>query len=219
MSVVLSATAVATEKESDTWTLLIVSPVSGSAVMWGKFVGVMRRLFWPWTIVLLHFGIFTVAGVVSVWSTLIVIAMTVSANALWVATGLYLSLRLTRVTTAVVVNLLLPITVYALVPLVLATIEYGLDFMRGDDMAELTLYYLPYWYIGEGIDSLSRSQNVHMYALDGGGSIRLPFFDTSLPMLSILFLALAAGVVFIGLTVLIIQWTAWRFDGYVKRAS
>lgn len=218
MSVVLSATAVATEKESDTWTLLIVSPVTGSQVMWAKFVGVMRRMFWPWTIVLLHFGIFTLAGVVSIWSTLIVIAMTVSGNAIWVATGLYLSLRVSKVTTAVVLNLLLPILIYGLVPLTLAAIEYGLGFMRGEDVAELTLYYLPYWYMGEGIDRLSNGSSIHTSILNTNQRIWLPFFGDRVAGIYMLILVFVASTIFLGLTALILQWTAWRFDRYVKRA-
>lgn len=219
MSVVLSATAVATEKESDTWTLLIVSPVSGTQVMWGKFIGVMRRMFWPWTIVLLHFAIFTLGGVVSIWSTLIVIGMTVSANAVWVATGLYLSLRLSKVTTAVVINLLLPILIYGLVPLALAAMEYGLGIMRGDDLAELTLYYIPYWYMGEGIDRLSSgTYNLHADALSGNRQVWLPFFNDRVHSVYMLLLTLVTTLVFLAITVLIVQLTAWRFDRYVKRA-
>ncbi len=234
MSVVLSATAIATEKESDTWTLLIVTPVSGQQVMWAKFVGVLRRLFWPWTIVVLHMGIFTLTGAVSIWSTLIVLWTTITFNLLWIATGLYYSLRFNRVTTAVVANLMSPILVYGLAPLILAAMQYGLPGMRRTEIVEIPLYWLPYYYIGVGIDRLSRS-NYYAY---GGSSDRLttlpassldpdymftnsfwiPFTHANWPIFYLLPMTFIAGAVMLILALLIVWWCGFRFDKLVKRS-
>ena len=43
----LSSTAIANEKESDTWTVLLVSPISAKSIVLGKLVGLLRRLVWP----------------------------------------------------------------------------------------------------------------------------------------------------------------------------
>ena len=41
---VLAGTAIAQEKESDTWTLLLATPISGWDIVWGKVLGQLRRL-------------------------------------------------------------------------------------------------------------------------------------------------------------------------------
>ena len=43
LTAVLAATAIAQEKESDTWTLLLATPIRGSAVVWGKVLGILRE--------------------------------------------------------------------------------------------------------------------------------------------------------------------------------
>jgi ABC-type transport system involved in multi-copper enzyme maturation permease subunit len=100
VAITTSATAMASEKESDTWTLLLVSPVTGRQVVWGKFCGVVRRLLWPWMLIVLHFGAATVTGVVAWPAAMIVIGLSLACNLLWVATGLVFSLRCRRTTTA-----------------------------------------------------------------------------------------------------------------------
>lgn len=217
MAVVVSATAIGTEKESDTWTMLIAAPLSGQQVMWAKFVGVVKRLFWPWTILLLHVGIFTLGGVISIESAIIVLMVSISFNLVWIASGLYLSLRLKRVTTAVVLNLLLPVAIYGLTPLVLAAMEYGQNVISLRELPEITLYWLPYWYIGEGIDSLSGRLN---YSFNSGRAIfHPPYSNQSWPVMYLLPLSCLASMGQIIIAMLIVWWSGFRFDRFVKRAA
>ena len=62
---VVSATAIAGEKESDTWTLLLATPLGAGEIVRGKFLGLMRRMVWPWILIVTHFTIFALCGVIS----------------------------------------------------------------------------------------------------------------------------------------------------------
>ena len=51
LTCVIAATSIAQEKEGETWTVLLASPLSGWAIVWGKALGVARRLMWPMVLV------------------------------------------------------------------------------------------------------------------------------------------------------------------------
>ncbi|MDB5299562.1 MAG: hypothetical protein JWO87_1225, partial [Phycisphaerales bacterium] len=123
LALVISATAIAQEKEGDTWTLLLATPVSGRTIVWGKAFGVLRRLLGPALLITLHFLLFTIVGVISVRAFLVILWAMFSFNSVWVATGVYFSLRCRKVTVAVIVNLLLAIGTYVVLPGILAVIS------------------------------------------------------------------------------------------------
>src|SRR4029079_8997121 len=102
---VISATCIAQEKEGDTWTILLASPLSGSAIVWGKALGVLRRLMWPMILAIAHFFLFMLAGVVSPTGFALVVVVMTCFISIWVATGVTLSLMFRKVTIAVIVNL------------------------------------------------------------------------------------------------------------------
>ncbi|MBC7782206.1 MAG: ABC transporter permease subunit, partial [Burkholderiales bacterium] len=214
IAVVLSSTAIATEKESDTWTLLIVTPVSGGSVVLGKFFGVFRRLFWPWLLVVFHFLFFTVYGVLSIWSALVVIWVALTFNIVWIATGLYLSLRLRRVTSAVVTNLLLVLTVYAAIPILIA-VASPRRLWEEYDPSELCYYWLPYWYLGFGIDEISSGSRS---VLDHGNTFNVPVVIQQWPIVYFIHFALISGLVQVLISWAILWFASTRFDKIVGRA-
>ncbi len=122
LACVLSGTVIAQEREGDTWTLLMATPVSAREVVWGKVLGLVRRMVWPIIIVAAHFSLFGFMGVLS-WSAVFVIVWTmVMFNTPYIATGVYLSLRCKKVTSAVMLNLAIPIALFVVSPMVLATL-------------------------------------------------------------------------------------------------
>lgn len=149
MLAVFAATAVAHEKETDTWTLLIASPLKGSQILWGKWWGVWKRALGVIVLAVLHLVGFALAGVLHWSGVMVTIAVMIGFTSVWVATGLYLSLKLRRVTTAAAVNLLLPVAAYLGVPLVLLLIG---ELTNSHNAPELSLWYLPFYYIGIAID-------------------------------------------------------------------
>src|SRR6185437_8076241 len=87
----------------------------------------------------------------------IAIAVVAGFNAIWIATGVAISLRFRKVTAAVILNLSLPIALYGGWSLVVAV----LDSLAGnrDILLRLVTWYLPYYYIGEGIIGGYRAQS------------------------------------------------------------
>ena len=216
MAIVLSATAIATEKESDTWTTLIASPLSGGAIVWGKFRGVLSRLRWPMVLIAAHFTLFALAGVIS-FPTLLIILWTAAIFTLpWIATGLYFSLRCARPTTAVVFNLLLPLIGYAAVPLVVNAVQTAVQHDRyryaSRDYAEIVLYYLPFYYQSMAIERLSRVTNSY------GWEFQLPMRMGDVSASFLLPMAFVAGLFLLLVTALMLYLLSQRFDRIVGRA-
>jgi hypothetical protein len=124
LTCVLAATAIAQEKEGDQWTVLLASPLSGSAIIWGKALGVARRMVWPTALAAAHFFVFRAFGVITQPTFLMVLTVLITFNLIWIATGVALSLRCRKVTVAVIVNLALPVVLYGVVALLLTVAGY-----------------------------------------------------------------------------------------------
>jgi ABC-type transport system involved in multi-copper enzyme maturation permease subunit len=208
---VLSATAIAQEKESDTWTLLLTTPLSPSRIVLGKLAGLSYRLLWPIVFIIVHFMFFIIDGVVSAKAVLIVLCVAVGCNTLWAATGMYLSLRLKRVTTAVILNLLLVLFIYAGVPMILAIL--GEVTTGTDNWAEVSLMGVPYVYEEAAINRLTPA----LYGSYRGNWLSLPIGSVSISA----FQQIVATVVVIHvlLAALIVSFTVSRFDRMVGRAT
>ena len=206
LTCVLAATAIAQEKESDTWTLLLTTPLSGRAIVWGKVLGLYRRLAWPGALIAAHFLAFAVAGVIGWPAYFLTLWVLFSFNSVWAATGLYLSLRSRKVTFAVIINLLLGVGLYLVVFFVLIVFAELWD-MR--TLPELVGWYLPYFYLGEGLTTnwsnwTDEQQRLPMNVEATGDA----------------FLAVAAlvGVIHLAIASVFLQATANAFDGIVGRA-
>src|SRR6185437_2077752 len=163
---VLSATVIAQEKEGDTWTLLMATPVSGSAIVWGKVLGTIRRLQWPAAIVLVHLLIFWIAGVISLSVVGLILWIIVTFNSLWLATGIYFSLRMRNTTSAVVYNLLMAPLLYGL-PFGILTVISNMHFPR-TSYEENVGWYLPYYYLSSGVHGLIYTRH-NSYFTDPSG--------------------------------------------------
>lgn len=157
----ISASSISTEKESDTWQLIVSTPLSGRQIVYGKIFGMLSRLMLPACLVLLHTIIFTILGAIS-WIGSIVTLLTLAGFALpWIPIGLFLSLRLNSTTTAVVVTLVLQLLTYVGL---LAVLSLTSKLLRlDDDIIGFALIVEPFYYIAE---SLYRS-------FDFSGTIRL----------------------------------------------
>jgi ABC-type transport system involved in multi-copper enzyme maturation permease subunit len=202
---VLAATAIAQEKEGDTWTLLLTTPLTGTQIVWGKVLGIYKRLLWPAALILTHFLAFTVFGVIS-WQALVVAFWVIfSFNAIWVATGLFLSLRHRKVTFAVIVNLLLAVGIYLVAFFVLLTAG---ELMGVRDLQEAVAWYLPYFYLADGITANWTSKQDLVYL---PGNLRV----AGETFLAVVF---TVGAVHLGVAYAILRATAGMFDRVVGRA-
>ena len=209
LACVISATAIAQEKESDTWTILLASPVSGAAIVWGKAIGCARRLLWPMVAMAGHFLLFTVAGVITPVATMTALVVIAGFNAIWIATGVWLSLRCRKVTFAVIMNLSLPVLLYGVFSLVLVLIDELLR-IQGDDLMEQITWWLPFYYIGEIMNA--GGWDHHRGPSRPGGNwqeVSQGEFFLIASGMAALHLAVAAAL---------LSWTAARFNAIVGRA-
>ena len=207
LTCVIAATGIACEKESDTWTLLMATPMSARAIVLGKLAGQFRRMMWPTIFILIHFLLFTIGGVLSVASFVLIVWILVSFNTIWVATGLYLSLRVRKVTLAVIFNLLMPIAAFPLMMLLLVIIGNTFD---SRDLGEAVGWYAPYVYLASAIEGFSN------YRYSGG--FWLPFSHSRATADEFMMTVLVAGIGQLLLTAGLVAYTIARFDKIVGRS-
>lgn len=212
---VLSATAIAQEKESDTWTLLLATPISGEAIVIGKFLGIVRRMLWPTLLVVIHFGVFTIVGPLSFLSYVLLLWILITFNCVWVAVGLFLSLYLRKVTTAVVLNLMIVIILFVGVPVTLLII--GELVGMGEDLAETACWYLPYYFSIASIEGLS-SRLGNWYQGTVYRSVQLPNIG-QVSADEFVFAVIVIGLLHVLVAVLILLLTMSFFDRIVGRSA
>ncbi|MDB5174318.1 MAG: hypothetical protein JWN51_3091, partial [Phycisphaerales bacterium] len=217
LALVISATAIAQEKEGDTWTLLLAAPVGGRTIVWGKAFGVLRRLLGPALLITLHFLLFTIVGVISVRAFLVILWAMFSFNSVWVATGVYFSLRCRKVTVAVIVNLLLAIGTYVVLPGILAVIS---AYTESRTLVQQVSWYLPYYYEVSAVEEMRPAETAifraSLYA-DEERRIWLPS-DDHVAWPEFMAIAFIVGCAHLVAACLVIAHTAYHFNSIVGRA-
>jgi len=136
-TMVLPATSITSEKESRAWPILLTTTVSNWEVLWGKFLGALRRCSAAWLLLFAHVVVFTLPGIIHPVA-LLQLGILVAWIAFFLcATGLYFSTRFKRTTTAVVANVALAVAIWGVFPLLLGlTLEVT---RTGDDLLEFYL--------------------------------------------------------------------------------
>jgi ABC-type transport system involved in multi-copper enzyme maturation permease subunit len=116
-TMVLPATCITTERESQTWALLLTTTLGRWEILWSKFLGTMRRCVPAWLLLFVHLLVFVTLGILHP-----VALVQFGILAAWLilfltGTGLYFSTRLRHTTTAVIANMALAASLWALLPL------------------------------------------------------------------------------------------------------
>jgi ABC-type transport system involved in multi-copper enzyme maturation permease subunit len=138
----MAATTITSEKESQTWAVLLTTPLSSHEIVWGKAAGALRRSLPVWSLFFLHLIIFTAVGQLPFWVSLQVALAVAGICAFVVGVGLYSSAVFRKTTSAVVVSLLAPITVWGIFPLLLV---FFAEFSRSSQkMVEHLVCYNPF---------------------------------------------------------------------------
>ena len=113
---VLAATPITAEKESRSWPILLASPISDWQILFGKAVGVFRKCLPAWLPLAGHVLLFTILGKIHPIALLLLGMIAVWVTLLLTGSGLCFSARFKRTTTAVVMNIGLVLTLWAIVP-------------------------------------------------------------------------------------------------------
>jgi len=126
---ILPATCITSEKESQSWPLLLATTLSDWQILFGKFAGVVRRCMPIWCLLFGHVIVFSLVGYIHPVA-IVHFGILVAWIVLFLSgTGLYFSTRFKHTTTAVIANFALAGVIWALVPIVTLMI---VGISRGD---------------------------------------------------------------------------------------
>ena len=133
-TIVLPATCITSEKESRSWPLLLATTLSDWQIIFGKFIGVLRRCLPIWFLLFGHLIIFILAGMIRPVAFIQMTILVAWVVAFLSGTGLYFSSRFKHTTTAVIANFTLAGAIWGFMPvlLVLLLAVGGMS----DDLAE-----------------------------------------------------------------------------------
>ncbi len=126
LTVTASASVISTERESRTWPLLLLTPLTDRELLLGKFVGVLRRCGPVWLALLAYVAGFAYAGCFHPPAVVQVTMIILSTLPFLTATGFYFGSRLRRATEAVTANLVLAGVLWCGAPILGAVAESGL---------------------------------------------------------------------------------------------
>ena len=119
-TMILPATCITTERESQTWPLLLTTTVGNGEILWSKFVGAMRRCLPAWFLLFGHVIVFVALGIIHPIAIVQVGILVAWLVLFLTSTGLYFSTRFRHTTTAVIANMGLAAALWAVFPLFLA---------------------------------------------------------------------------------------------------
>jgi ABC-2 type transport system permease protein len=121
-TIVLPATCITSEKESRSWPLLLATTLDDKQILFGKLTGAFRRCLPAWVPLFGHIILFSFMGIIHPVA-IILMAIPVTWTVFFLCcAGIYFSSCFRRTTTAVIMNLALAVTIWGIVPLLLAII-------------------------------------------------------------------------------------------------
>ncbi len=138
-SIVIPATAIASEKESRCWPLLLATTLDEREILLGKFIGSLRRCLPGWAPLLGHVFAFGIVGLGLIHPAAILhtVILVMWVTLFLLGTGLYFSVRCKHTTMGVVMNFALAAVIWAVLPLLLFIIVEAGGF--SDDLGEAYL--------------------------------------------------------------------------------
>jgi len=191
-AVILPATCITSEKESRSWPLLLATTLTDWQILFGKFIGIVRRCAPVWAILFGHILLFTVAGIIHPFATVQILILVAGIAVFLSGSGFYFSARFKRTTTAVIANSALPVVLWGLLPLLMAfagRIGHGYD-----DFIEYYIAANPFVHIVMVMDAAVRERGLGSSYWPGMG--RLSPFESTMWMLVCMVGYMVLGLLF-----------------------
>lgn len=144
---VFPSTCITSEKECRAWPLLLATTLNDWQIIFGKFIGVLRRSFFLWLLLFVYVGLFGTVKLVGPLAFFHIIVLIAGTTIFLCGTGFYFSTRLKRTSEAVITNIALAASLWGLLPLLLALLE---DAFRGNSYGRMiyrSLSDLGEWYL------------------------------------------------------------------------
>jgi ABC-type transport system involved in multi-copper enzyme maturation permease subunit len=102
VNAVFAATRITSEKETQSWMLLLATPLSDAEILLGKAISTIRRCVPIWGLLAGHVLLFVVIGYIHVVAVIHLLMLVVWITVFVTGAGLYFSARFARTTSAVV---------------------------------------------------------------------------------------------------------------------
>ncbi|MBP7052325.1 MAG: ABC transporter permease subunit [Phycisphaerae bacterium] len=129
-TITASTTGISRERESQAWSLLLMTPLTDTDILVGKFVGVLRRCGPIWLLLFAYVVAFAWAKCFHPMAVVHAGVMIVSALLFLSATGFYFGSRCRRTTDAVTANLALAGGLWCVLPIVAEAASFGMGAHR-----------------------------------------------------------------------------------------
>ena len=156
-TIIIPATCITSEKESQCWPLLLATTLTGWQVIFGKFGGVLRRCLPIWCVLFGHIVLFTLTGVIHPVAIIQCAILVAWILAFLCGAGLYFSARFRHTTTAVIANFALAASVWGLAPLLMVVIAGITGTRAGYDWAVAYIDTNPFVHAGILVGGAMRS--------------------------------------------------------------
>ncbi len=170
-TIVLPATCITSEKESRSWPLLLATTLSDEQILFGKFIGVLRRCLPVWLFLFGHVILFVIVGYIHPIAIFQLAAVVTWVIVFLSCTGLYFSSRFRRSTTAVIMNFAFAAAVWALIPLLLVLMFEAMG--GSDDLIESYMDTNPFVHAIVVMDGTVRRGDLHDYNWVGFHSLNV----------------------------------------------
>ncbi|MCP4259807.1 MAG: ABC transporter permease subunit [Planctomycetes bacterium] len=194
-TIIYPATSITSEKESRSWPLLLTTTIDDRQILFGKFVGILRRCLPIWLFLLGHVIIFSLAGYIHPVA-IIQIGILVTWIVVFLSgSGLYFSSCFKRTTTAVIMNFALAATIWAIVPMLLGLIGI---FSRGGDLAEAYMDTNPFVHTVVIMDATANGNPAKISSYDWIQLGRKDVVDSTSWMLTCMVAYILVGALFAG---------------------
>jgi len=166
-TIVLPATCIASEKEAQTWSLLLTTSIGEWEILAGKFGGVVRRCLPAWGLLFAHLVAFSFVGYIHPAAILQFGLIAAWTLVFLSGAGLYFSQRFKHTTTAVIANMGLALALWAILPMMAAIL---MVIAKADsDWIEPYMDMNPFVQAGVVASATAHEGNLHDYEWMQGG--------------------------------------------------
>jgi ABC-type transport system involved in multi-copper enzyme maturation permease subunit len=150
---VFPSTCITSEKESRTWPLLLTTTLNDWQILFGKFIGVLRRSIFVWLLLFIYVSLFWAFQCVGPLTLIYIILIIVGTIVFLSGTGFYFSSRLKHTNEAVITNIALVVSIWGLLPFLLSLLSQADRSIR--DLREFYLNLVPFMQVTAVMSSSS----------------------------------------------------------------
>ncbi|HML74097.1 MAG TPA: ABC transporter permease [Anaerohalosphaeraceae bacterium] len=138
-TLIIPATTISSEKESNSWMILLASPLTARQIVWSKYIGSIRRCLPAWMFLFLHLVVFVSKGMIHPVALLQISKLSIGMIAFLTGTGIYFSHRFRHTTTAVIWNISFAAVIWLLIPFISI---FFFNIIRSNGHDDLAVLYM-----------------------------------------------------------------------------